>query len=188
MFVIYIGMLSFRSTAITNAIHRLKEVGVNLLAVDFDQTLIDIHTGGRWHGSVDELTDHVRPEFQQLLNACMESDIHVAIVTFSQQAPLIKGVLETIVGADRASRIPVRGADRSWTYNGVGSQEGKQAHMASAVEELEQSGLVQITKQTTLLIDDDQRNIRYALKDGVRAIWFNPDKPHHLLRDLARLV
>jgi hypothetical protein len=183
-----IDMLSFRSSAIEKAIQKLKEVGVNLLAIDFDQTLIDIHTGGRFPGTLDELKDHVRPEFRQLLTACMESNIQVAIVTFSQQPLLIKGVLETMVGPEHAARIPVRGSDRSWTYDGIGSQEGKQAHMASAVEELEQSGEVEITKNSTLLIDDDRKNIRFALDEGVRAIWFNPEKPWLLLRDLGRLV
>ena len=177
-----------RSSAIDRAIQQLKQVGINLLAIDFDQTLIDIHTGGRWPGTMEDLKDHVRPEFRQLLNAAMESEMHVAIVTFSQQPGLIVQILETIVGPERASRIPVRGSDRSWTYTGVGSREGKQAHIASAVEQLEQSGEIQITKETTLLIDDDHKNIRISLKDGARAVWFNPDKPHHLLRDLSRLV
>ena len=111
--------------------------------------------------------------------------------------------MESIVGVDQASKIPIRGGDRSWKYEGRGSREGKQAHMASAVEELEQQqqttststtggggggGGIEITKSTTLLIDDDKRNIRTALEDGVRAVWFNPDKPQRLLRDLTELV
>ena len=135
----------------------------------------------------------------------LQHNIHVAIVTFSRQINLVKGVLEAIVGVEQASKIPIRGGDRSWKYEGVGSQDGKQAHMASAVEELEQQqhrqrpppsssggdnvvGGLEITKSTTLLIDDDKRNIRTALEDGVRAIWFNPDKPHRLLRELTELV
>ena len=127
--------------------------------------------------------------------------MHVAIVTFSRQINLVKGVMESIVGVDQASKIPIRGGDRSWKYEGRGSREGKQAHMASAVEELEQQqqttststtggggGGIEITKSTTLLIDDDKRNIRTALEDGVRAVWFNPDKPQRLLRDLTELV
>ena len=31
---------------------RLKAAGVNLLALDFDMTVLDIHTGGRWGGQV----------------------------------------------------------------------------------------------------------------------------------------
>ncbi len=139
-------------------------------------------------GSAQELLEHVRPEFKQLLQSCMNNDIRVAIVTFSQQPKMITQILEDVVGVDHAARIPVRGSDRSWTYNGLGSRDGKQAHIASAVEELEQFGDISISKQTTILIDDDRKNIRIAFKEGVRAVWFNPDKPHHLFKDLQRLV
>lgn len=183
------GMLASRSRSIVDdVIVHLKELNINLLAVDFDQTMIDIHTYGRWSGPASELLEHVRPQFHQLLNACMNNDIRVAIVTFSQQPKMITQILENVVGIENAARIPVRGSDRSWTYNGSGSRDGKQAYIASAVEELEQLGDVRISKQTTVLIDDDRKNIRIALKDGVRAVWFNPDKPHHLLKDLQRLV
>jgi len=125
-------------------------------------------------------------------NLAMQQNIHVAIVTFSRQTNLVKGVMESVVGVEQASRIPIRGGDRSWKYEGVGSREGKQAHIASAVEELEQQSgsvtTIEITKSTTLLIDDDKRNIRTALEDGVRAVWFNPDKPHRFLKNLVELV
>lgn len=180
--------MATRTSAIEKSIKRLLELNINFLAIDFDCTLIDLHTGGRWAGTVEELLCHIRPEFRQLLLACSSNNIHVSIVTFTPQTAVVKGVLENIVGADRAERIPIRGGDRTWKYEGAGSHSGKQAHMASAVEELEQDGQVEITKSTTVLIDDDQRNIRHALADGVRAIWFNPDKPHHLMRELSKLV
>ena len=49
------------------AVQRILEVNVNFLAIDFDQTLIDIHTGGAWPGTLKELTTHIRPEFRDLL-------------------------------------------------------------------------------------------------------------------------
>ena len=178
--------------ALESALRRIKELEINFVAIDFDSTLIDVHTGGRWTGTVEELEVHIRPEFRQLIEACLLNDIHVAIVTFTPQTLLVKSILEKMIQHDdRLSKfvIPIRGGDKSWTYNGEGSRQGKQAHMASAVEELlQQSEDAEITKQTTVLIDDDRRNIRYALSDGTRAVWFNPDKPHHLLRDLAKLV
>lgn len=176
-------------TAIEAAVQRIQQVNINFLAIDFDQTFIDIHTGGVWQGTLEELKEHVRPEFRDLVAAAMQTGtIHIAIVTFSAQPALIKNVLEGVLGLELAERIPVRGGDRSWKYEGVGSKDGKQAHMASAVEELEQSGDVEISKSTTLLIDDDKRNIRIAMENGVRAVWFCPSKPHHLLRDLAKLL
>jgi len=146
---------------------------------------------------------------------------------------------------DTSHKIPIRGGDRSWRYNGSGSIEGKQPHMASAVEELEarresdyerakqaeaaalsklssslpktppppppsnssngkeasasSSGAAAtapqtkidppeaITRKTTLLLDDDARNIQHALNNKVRAIWFNPKKPNKLLPELLKL-
>jgi len=177
-----------RGAMIDSSIKRLQEVGINFIAVDFDMTVLDVHTGGRWSGSAKELSKHVRSEFRQLLNACVENQIRVAVVTFSAQVDLVRSVVENILGPEIGSSVPIRGADRSWSYQGVGSQDRKQPFIASAVEELEQSGTIEITKNTTLLIDDDRKNVKCALEDGVRAIWFNPDKPHHLLRDLIRLV
>jgi hypothetical protein len=177
-----------RASAVEVAIAKLQELDINFLALDFDQTLIDIHTGGRWGGTVQELESHVRSEFAQLMVAACQNNIRMAIVTFSLQPSMIATVVESIVGHEQAVRIPIRGGDRSWSYQGEGSKEGKQAHMASAAEELEQSEETQIAKNTTLLIDDDRRNIRYALADGTRAIWFDPDRPHHLFRNIAKLV
>jgi hypothetical protein len=194
-----------------SAISRLHELQVNLVALDFDQTIIDIHTRGRWTGTWEELVPHVRPEIQKLMAACCVSNIQMCVVTFSGQVKIVRGVIEAIVGPDRASRIPIRGSDRSWSYEGVGSRERKQPYIASAVEELEQMHFqlqpqasggegdddeadppspprIEITRNTTLLIDDDPKNVRVALEDGVRAIWFNPAKPHHLLQNIAKLV
>jgi len=55
------------TTSIEKAIGRIKQVNINFLAIDFDQTFIDIHTGGVWPGTLHELIAHVRPEFQQLV-------------------------------------------------------------------------------------------------------------------------
>lgn len=41
--------------------------GVNFIALDFDETLIDIHTHGQWNGSTEELILHVRSFFKTFL-------------------------------------------------------------------------------------------------------------------------
>lgn len=178
------------SSAITSAMAKLKDLRINFLALDFDQTILDIHTSGQWQGSQDELFMHVRPVFAQLIQAAAEDEnMYLSVVTFTRQIHFVRGVLDHIVGPEASQQIPIRGGDRSWEYKGTGSVKGKQPHMASAVEELEsRNENVQISKATTLLIDDDTRNIRYALKDHTRALWFNPDKPHMLLQDIMKLV
>ena len=155
--------------------------------MDFDCTIIDIHTGGRWHGTTEELLGHVRPYFPPLLKAALNNNINVAVVTFSPQVQLVRDVLEHHLGHDLSHKIAIR-AGGQFSYQGGGMRDGKQAHMASAVEELQVDGNVEITKATSLLIDDDVKNIRTALRDGVRAIWLNPDQSEVLLSDIARLV
>lgn len=172
------------------AVERLRQLDINFLAVDFDCTMIDIHTGGRWQGTNDEILLHVRPFFPPLLEAALLNNIHVAVVTFSPQVHLVRHVLEHFLGSELSRKTPIR-AGGQFSYNGSGVREGKQAHMASAVEEIEGScadGSLEITKQTSLLIDDDVKNVRIAFRDGVRAIWLNPDQSETVLEDISSLV
>jgi hypothetical protein len=217
---------------IDEVLTRIRSLGINFIAIDFDQTLIDKHTGGAHKGTIDELIPHVRPIFIELIAAALQpsiattgedttatDNIHIAIVTYSKQPALIRSILERVFGMDMASKIVIRGNDKSWTYEGNGMQDGKQAHMASAVEELlhhyigttgtnhdtyvndptnttttdhnttATTNTVEITRRTSLLIDDDTRNIRIALRNGTRAIWYNPRAlPQQLYTDLVQLV
>lgn len=73
-------------------------------------------------------------------------------------------------------KLVIRGADGSWHYGGGGCTAGKQAHIASAVEELNmiskkigsQSPYASVTRASTLLIDDDPANVAAALTNGRR--------------------
>ena len=69
----------------------------------------------------------------------------------------------------------------------MGKKVGKQAHMASAAEELSQKHKKQITRASTLLIDDEVDNIARALDAQVRAVRFDPDNPHLIGTDLFNL-
>ncbi|CAN0549888.1 unnamed protein product, partial [Ectocarpus sp. 8 AP-2014] len=40
---------------------------VNFLALDFDLTILNIHTSGRWPGTPEQLTQRIRPFFQALI-------------------------------------------------------------------------------------------------------------------------
>jgi len=77
----------------------LTRAGINFLAIDFDLTLVDTHTEGRWPGSPSELAARVRPNLRHLMNEAMDAGIHVAIVTLSPQVPLISAVLQLIFPA-----------------------------------------------------------------------------------------
>ncbi|KAL7525360.1 hypothetical protein ACHAWF_001326 [Thalassiosira exigua] len=151
--------------------------------------MIDVHTGGRWRDTPSELASHLRPVFLNLVPLAHRAGVRIAIVTFSPQTDHIREVLQHAF-PDVADLIPIRGNDRTWTYAGDGMRAGKQEHVASAAEELTSRpalGVADVRKDTTLLIDDDPRNVRKALKDGTRAVWFDPRNPERLLDDVLRL-
>ncbi len=171
------------------AVDKLVDCGINFLAIDFDQTMIDIHTGGRWQGTAIELSEHMRPVFLHFLPAATNRNIRIAVCTFSGQTKHIREVLEYLF-PDIAELVVIRGNDRTWEYRGNGFKMGKQQNMASAAEELVAKpalGVTDVSKATTLLIDDDPKNIRMSLKDGTRAIWFNPREPNQLLDNILML-
>jgi len=168
------------------AVKHLSELNINFLALDFDQTIIDIHTGGVWKGSVQELADRVRPMFRHIITAAHEANIKISVVTFSPQVNHISDVL-SIIFPMFSHEILIRGRDGSWFYEGNGMRDGKQPYMASAAEEFQTKYDLDITKNTTLFIDDDSNNIRLALKDGVRAIRLRPSNSKALLDNILRL-
>lgn len=51
----------------------LVAASINFLAVDFDLTLVDEHTGGRYDGSATTLSTRVRPFFLTLIPLAIES-------------------------------------------------------------------------------------------------------------------
>jgi len=169
------------------SLQHLKEAGVNFLAVDFDLTLVDTHTEGRWPGTAPELLRHVRPEMRQLLRDALDAKLYVAIVTLSPQTTLIREVMRLLFPQD-FQLIIIRGNSGDWFYAGQGSLRGKQSHIASAVEELSHAHAAQISRGSTLLIDDDAQNINDALANGVSALLFVPADPSCVARGIAALA
>lgn len=174
------------SASCAEAVAHLLERKINFLALDFDQTIIDIHTSGSWKGNSQELAEHIRPMFHHLIAAAHTANIKIAIVTFSPQVRHISEVLD-LHFPGFSHEIVIRGRDKTWSYEGNGTKEGKQHFLASAAEEFQIKYDIDISKSTTLLIDDDPTNIRMTLKDGVRGILLNPKKSHLLLNDILRM-
>ena len=88
---------------------------MRLLALDFDLTLVNVHTNGTWTAGATELRDSLRPLFCSLIPAVQQQGIFVSVVTFSGQTDLIRECLAHAAGsAERAADIIVRGEDGSW--------------------------------------------------------------------------
>ncbi len=73
--------------------------------------------------------------------------------------------------------VIIRGNDDSWLYEGAGDLRGKQRHLASAAEEIVKSQHINITRKSTLLLDDDTQNVKIALLNRVPAIKLCPENP-----------
>jgi len=161
-------------------ISNLKSYSINLIAIDFDLTLVSIHTGGRWQATIPELTAKIRPFLYHLVRIALNNEIMVAIVTFSPQVGVIREVLQNAF-PDHSEKIPIRGNDDSW---GKGGMKDKQNYIASASEELQRLNNVVIRKDTTLLLDDDANNIKAAIEDSTYAIHLDPRYPDRFVERL----
>ena len=160
-----------------------------LFLLKSQDTLISGHTLGKWISTAVDLASKVRPFFRQLVPLALDNGIFVAIVTFSPQVKLIQQVISHVFPG-HYSNILIRGLDLSWDYQGLGSCEGKQKHMASAAEEFNNGNadnVNSITRATSLLLDDDMNNVYVALKSRVRAVLCNPDQPRTMIEDLLMM-
>jgi hypothetical protein len=101
----------------------LRSKNKYFICIDFDHTIVDIHTYGRWQKSADELESHIRPFFKGFIPLLISSGLHVAVVTFSSQVPIISQLLKRAFPAF-ADEIIIRGTDNSWEYVGNGQKEG----------------------------------------------------------------
>ena len=71
--------------------------GVKVLALDFDKTIVTIHTHGFWRQGTSKLAEHVRSCFKLLMEAALERKIHVCVVTYSMQPALIHDILKLVL-------------------------------------------------------------------------------------------
>lgn len=163
-------------------------VDVKLLALDFDQTIVDVHTGGTWKNDANSLSQHLRPEMVCLIQQSLENGIYFAVTSFSQQVDLIREVVMDGVVAqaklkDHPTTISIQGGSN------YSDPKGKRLQLANAISEIKKqhrhSG---IKAKKTLLIDDDKNNILLARRDGYQSLWLDPEHPINVLRTILDLT
>lgn len=162
----------------SDLVAELNQKRIKLLAIDFDQTLLTIHTGGMWKGGVAKLLEHVRPSVIQLIEAALldpNSSIWVSIVTYSMQPWLIRELLNQAIPNGNTSRIIVRGNTPDWTRKGTSWQLGKEEHISSVVTELYNRSHAIIKPEHILLLDDDPKNVEIAKSFQHQAFQVDPD-------------
>jgi hypothetical protein len=139
-----------------------------LIALDFDLTIVDIHTGGQWSSTPHDLASHVRPHLKCLIETAIREGLHVAVASFSAQEDLIRHVISETIPTSQ-DMIVRGGRNRS-------EPEGKKKQLAEALYSIRQrSDATDLSPSNTILIDDDKNNIRMAKSDGYYSIWFDPD-------------
>ena len=143
---------------------------VQLVAFDFDSTIVDVHTWGVWNGTAEELANHVRPDFQCYIARCLDQGLLVSVATFSTQASLISSVLEKAIPHEKATSIPIFGGDDVVK----GFVKGKQSQLHLSLEHFRQLSSPQLDVASTVLVDDDFRNINIARRDGYQTIYYKP--------------
>lgn len=160
----------------TSMVQKLLSLSIKLVAVDFDKTIINIHTRGVWQFTSKSLVPRVRPSFKQFFTAMLNcSDLHVAVVTYSPQTTLIREVLEQALPDCDTSRIHYRGTDGNWKgVKGV-PKEGKQQHIESVLNQIEKDHKVKIKKKEVILLDDDEKNISVARSCKMQALLIKGD-------------
>lgn len=116
----------------SSMVQKLLSLSIKLVAVDFDQTIINIHTRGNWQFTSKSLVSRVRPSFKQFFMAMLNSsDLQVAVVTHSPQIPLIREVLEQALPDCDTSRIHYRGTDGKWKEVKGVTKEGTSVKLIS---------------------------------------------------------
>mmetsp|Transcript_14716 Transcript_14716/g.26344 ORF Transcript_14716/g.26344 Transcript_14716/m.26344 type:complete len:338 (+) Transcript_14716:249-1262(+) len=156
---------------------------VKLVCVDFDRTLVKVHTSGKWHESAEKLAKLVRPFFLYLLPALLRKGVLVCIVTFSAQRHLIQHTLQAAFGPTIARQIFIRSMDGSWSPTPIESaprswyrcsRKGKLEHILSVVTKVYLNSSVEIRPSEVVLIDDANLNIAHARMDGISAFDMDP--------------
>lgn len=171
-------------SAVTRLAAAIADHGVRLVAVDFDRTIVNVHTKGRWRGSAGALASHVRPFFRKFLLALQRHGLWVCVCTFSVQAELVRNVCCTALGG-KVSRVYLRALDGSWVQPSVRTTAkgwqgvdvsikggGKLGHMFSTVLDIATRTGEYITPAQTLFLDDDMENIFKAKAAGVISALF----------------
>ena len=122
------------------------------IALDFDKTLIDIHTYNNWNSSIEELSKHIRPMFHNLIYIWANKGYNISIVTFSNQTHIIKEVLKLTFPN---IKIDVHGGLPDVIT------DGKCGHIRK------------LNNENVVLIDDCKSNIEIAKKNFINAIHFD---------------
>jgi hypothetical protein len=175
----------------------IMDAGIKLVAVDFDRTIVNIHTGGRYKQSASMLSSHYRPFFKKFLKEAQKVGLWVAVVTFSAQTALVADSMSIALGGEsNINRCYLRGDDGSWVrpsnfnvtsnWRGRDMSRGKLGHIYSVCDHIQKLSNETISPTEILYIDDDLANVDIGRKAGIcHSAWcpatYEPNSCNKLL-------
>ncbi|KAL4224124.1 hypothetical protein ACF0H5_017577 [Mactra antiquata] len=175
-----------REVGVALLVTTLQKRGIQLVAVDFDQTLITFHSGGVWKDSVDKLVSKVRPCIRDLMQTCLDRHLNVCIVTYFMQPWVIKELLQKLFRRSDADRILVQANTASFREKHNHEFLGKEAHIAAILTELYNKCHLKIRPDEIILFDDDRDNTDIAMKFGHKAFLVQEDVNERDFEEFAK--
>ncbi|CAF1259091.1 unnamed protein product [Adineta steineri] len=169
----------------------LQRKNIKLIAIDFDNTLLSIHTSGYYQGTVDNLIEHIRSTFHYFIQEILDSPafghtLHLCIVTFSSQEQLIRKLLQLAFKTSKIDQIILR-CNTPEFISTMNENDflGKEFHLTSAVTELATQRNKTIKQHEILLLDDDVQNILIAEKFGHKVLEIRDGINLDILKEFA---
>ena len=92
-------MISEQRSKARDIVLGIQRKNIKLIAIDFDNTFLSIHTNGYYQGTVENLLGYIRTTFFYFMQEILDSPafgqtLHVCIVSFSSQEQLIQKLLQ----------------------------------------------------------------------------------------------
>ncbi|XP_062606066.1 uncharacterized protein LOC134267873 [Saccostrea cucullata] len=174
-------------SSVVNLVSSIEKKGIRVVAVDFDQTLIKIHSGGVWKDSTDNLAKHIRPCMKDLLEVSLQRELIVCIVTFHSQPWVIRELLKKLLKKD-AEKIYVQANTIEFRERHNYEYLGKEAHITAVLTEVYNRQKVIIKPQEIILFDDDQDNVETALKFGHWAFQIKEDVSYNTFEEYSQML
>ncbi|CAF3399043.1 unnamed protein product [Rotaria socialis] len=168
----------------------LQNKNIKLIAIDFDNTFLSIHTNGYYQGTADSLLSYIRSAFHYLIQELLESSaysqtLHVCFVSFSSQEQLIRKLLHLAFKTSKTDRIIIRCNTPEFVANMDEDFLGKEYHLSSVVTEIATRRNKTIKPNEILLLDDDVQNILIAEKFGHKVLEIRDEISLDILKDFV---
>ncbi|CAF0727597.1 unnamed protein product [Rotaria sordida] len=168
----------------------LQRKNIKLIAIDFDNTFLSIHTNGYYQGTVDSLLGYIRSTFHYFIHEILDSSafnqtLHVCIVSFSSQEQLIRKLLQLAFKTSKTDRIIIRCNTPEFVAHMDEDFLGKEYHLSSVVTELATRRNKTIKPNEILLLDDDVQNILIAEEFGHKVLEIRDEINLDILKDFV---